>query len=74
MTSRGDLRENQTGRPRRNEPKSKPVWCGQMSEAVRKLIMTLTPDERQAVLLAAARVKQSRLTPVRPLTQAPADK
>jgi len=54
MTSRGDLRENQTGRPRRNEPKSKPVWCGQMSEAVRKLIMTLTPGERQSVLLAAA--------------------
>ena len=61
------------GRPRRAEPKSTPVWCGQMSSSDRKLIMALTPDERQAVLLAAARVKQSRLTPVRPLTQAPAD-
>ena len=50
------------GRPRRAEPKSTPVWCGQMSSSDRKLIMALTPDERRAVLLAAARVKQSRLT------------
>jgi hypothetical protein len=57
MTPRGGPRENQTGRPRRSEPKSKLVWCGQMSEADRTLIMSLTPDERQAALLAAARVK-----------------
>jgi len=61
MTPRGGPRENQTGRPRRSEPKSKPVWCGQMNEADRKLIMSLTPDERQAALLAAARVKLARV-------------
>jgi len=61
MTPRGGPRKNQTGRPKRNEPKSKPVWCGQMSEADRKLIMSLTPDERQAALLEAARVKLARV-------------
>jgi len=61
MSPRGGPRENQTGRPMRSEPKSKPVWCGQMSETDRTLIMSLTPDERQAALLAAARVKLARV-------------
>ena len=61
MTPRGGPRENQTGRPRRSGLKSKPIWCGQMSEADRTLIMSLTPDERQAALLVAARVKLARV-------------
>lgn len=57
MSPRGGPRDNQTGRPRRSGSKSKPIWCGQMNKADRKLIMKLPPNKRQVSLLAAARIK-----------------
>jgi len=54
MTPRGGAREG-AGRPRREAPKSRPIWCGQMSEQDRALILTLTPGERKAALLDAVR-------------------
>ena len=50
---RGGAREG-AGRPPRTEPKSRPIWCGQMSEQDRALILELlTPEERYAVLMDA---------------------
>ena len=54
MTPRGGAREG-AGRPLRTEPKSLPIWCGQMAEQDRALILTLTPGERKAALLDAVR-------------------
>ena len=59
MTPRGGRRKG-AGRPLRTEPKSLPIWCGQMSEQDRALILTLTPDERYAALMDAVRIKQSK--------------
>ena len=57
MTNHGGAREG-AGRPPRQEPKSKPIWCGQMSEQDRALILeTLEPRERYAALMGAALVK-----------------
>lgn len=48
------------GRNRREEPKSKPIWCGQISDAQRDLIIqNLTPEERLEALLKAAQAKKS---------------
>ena len=55
MTPRGGRRKG-AGRPLRTEPKSLPIWCGQMSEQDRALILELlTPGERKAALLDAVR-------------------
>ena len=54
-TTHGGAREG-AGRPPRQEPKSKPIWCGQMPEADRALIIErLTPSERYAALMREAR-------------------
>ena len=46
---------NGAGRKARPTPKSKPLWCGQISDEDRKFILdNLTPDERYQVLMAAA--------------------
>lgn len=59
MTPRGGQREHQTGRPKRTEPKSLPVWCGQLSSQEREFIIKmLTPNERAAILLIMARKKE----------------
>jgi hypothetical protein len=43
------------GRPKRTAPKAKPIWCGQITEDERRLIVAnLTPDERFQVLIKAA--------------------
>lgn len=43
------------GRKTRLTPKSKPIWCGQISESDRDFIVRwLSPDERFSVLMAAA--------------------
>ena len=54
MTPRGGAREG-AGRPPRTGPKARPIWCGQMAEQDRALILTLTPGERKAALLDAVR-------------------
>ena len=57
MTPRGGRREG-AGRPPRTEPKSRPIWCGQMSEQDRALILELlTPGERGAALMDAVAVR-----------------
>ena len=56
MTPRGGKRPG-AGRPPRTEPKSRPIWCGQMSEQDRALILTLTPGERYEALMDAVAVK-----------------
>ncbi len=57
MTPRGGARAG-AGRPPRTEPKSLPIWCGQMSEQDRALILEmLTPAERYTALLDAAAIK-----------------
>ena len=57
MTPRGGARDG-AGRPPRTEPKSRPIWCGQMGEDDRALIVaTLTPAERLDALLDAVLVK-----------------
>jgi hypothetical protein len=54
----GGKRER-AGRPSRLEPKAKSIWCGQLSEEERELILAkLTPDERREILLKAAREKK----------------
>lgn len=46
------------GRPERPGPKAIPIWCGQISEEERELILSrLTPDERRDALLRAAKEK-----------------
>jgi hypothetical protein len=55
----GGKREG-AGRPRRAEPKSKPIWCGQISEEQRQYIITsLTPTERFDALRQYAQDKFS---------------
>ena len=47
------------GRSKRPEPKSKPIWCGQITEEQRQLIIdNLTPEERLDALLKAAQAKK----------------
>lgn len=54
MTPRGGVRPG-AGKPKRTEPKSKPIWCGHMSETERQLIIAmLTPEERGQLLLEVA--------------------
>ena len=51
--TRGGKREG-VGRPPRTEPKSRPIWCGQMAEQDRALILELlTPGERYEALMDA---------------------
>jgi len=46
------------GRKPRDEPKSYPIWCGQISQEQRQLILdTLDAEERYLALLDAARRK-----------------
>ena len=55
MTTHGGARAR-AGRKPRNAPKSKPIWCGQMSEQDRALILErLTPQERYTALMREAR-------------------
>ena len=55
MTPRGGRREG-AGRHPRKERKARPIWCGQMAEQDRALILELlTPGERKAALLDAVR-------------------
>ena len=55
MTPHGGARPG-AGRKPRQGPKSKPIWCGQMSEQDRALIIErLTPQERYAALMREAR-------------------
>jgi hypothetical protein len=43
------------GKPPRTEPKSRPIWCGQMSEVDRQFILdNTTPAQRYHVLLVEA--------------------
>ena len=59
-TPRGGKREG-AGRPPRQEPKARPIWCGQMSEQDRAFIMdTLAPDERFDALMDAVCIKQAK--------------
>ena len=52
--TRGGARPG-AGRPPRQEPKSKPIWCGQMGEQDRALILEWVPvEERHKVLLEQA--------------------
>jgi len=45
------------GRPRRDGPKSRAIWCGQMTPEERALILEYTtPLERREWLLGAARL------------------
>lgn len=56
--TRGGAREG-AGRKPRQEPKSRPIWCGQMPESDRALIIeTLTPDERYDALMVRVEMKQ----------------
>jgi len=55
----GGKREG-AGRPPRPELKAKPIWCGQMQDWERDLIITeLTPEERYEALMKAVREKQN---------------
>lgn len=54
MMVRGGWREG-AGRKSRPAPKSKGIWCGQITDEQRDFIMQwLSPDERFRVLMAAA--------------------
>ena len=45
------------GRPRRKEPKTRAIWCGQISKDDRDFILTaLTPAQRYQALIQAARI------------------
>ena len=56
-TPRGGAREG-AGRPRREAPKSLPIWCGQMAEQDRALVLgLLTPGERYTALMDAVAVR-----------------
>ena len=49
------------GRPQRQEPKSKPIWCGQIDDDLRqRIINLLTPQERLAALMRAIEEKQAQ--------------
>ena len=50
------------GRKARPSPKSKGIWCGQISQEDRDFIIQhLTPEERYQVLMAAANTASTRL-------------
>ena len=52
------------GRPSRPEPKAKPIWCGQISDDDRQVIIdSLTPEERFKALMAAAWAKRTTPPP-----------
>ena len=54
MMVSGGKREG-AGRKSRPAPKSKGIWCGQITDEQRDFIMQwLSPDERFSVLMAAA--------------------
>ena len=56
----GGAREG-AGRPKRQEPKALPIWCGQISDEDRALILErLTPQERHAALMREARKERDR--------------
>lgn len=58
MTPRGGAREG-AGRKPRQEPKSYPIWCGQMAPEDRALILeTLSPAERFDALMSAVGKKE----------------
>ena len=60
MTTHGGRREG-AGRKPRQEAKSYPIWCGQMSEEDRALILeTLTPQERFDALMYAIEYKEGQ--------------
>lgn len=49
------------GRKSRPAPKSKGIWCGQITNEQRDFIMQwLSPDERFSVLMAAANTASTR--------------
>lgn len=49
------------GRKARPSPKSKSIWCGQISQEDRDFIIQhLTPEDRYQVLMAAANTASSR--------------
>jgi hypothetical protein len=51
------------GRKRRKEPKSRPIWCGQMSEVDRQFILdNTTPADRFRVLIAMATCNYEGIT------------
>jgi hypothetical protein len=52
-THRGGARPG-AGRKARPEPRSKGIWCGQITKNERKEIMTLTPEERRKALVTMA--------------------
>ena len=48
------------GRPPRDEPKSRPIWCGQIDEETRQRILeVLSPEERAAALMIAVKAKEA---------------
>ena len=50
------------GSPPRDEPKSRPIWCGQIDEETRQWLMdVLSPEERFAALHLAALAKERSL-------------
>ena len=58
MTTHGGAREG-AGRPPRTEPKSRPIWCGQMAEEHREMILDrLEPIERYEALMDAIERKE----------------
>jgi len=60
MTPRGGAREG-AGRKPRPTPKAYPIWCGQMAEEHRALILeTLSPAERFDALMSAVQAKGER--------------
>lgn len=57
---RGGARKG-AGRKSRPAPKSKGIWCGQITDEQRDFIMQwLSPDERFSVLMAAANTASTR--------------
>ena len=59
-TPRGGAREG-AGRPPRQEPKSRPIWCGQMPTEDREAIIEwLTPTERGEALMDAVLIKKAK--------------
>lgn len=60
MMVSGGKREG-AGRKSRPAPKSKGIWCGQITDEQREFIMQwLSPDERFSVLMAAANKAYTR--------------
>jgi hypothetical protein len=62
MMVSGGKREG-AGRKSRPAPKSKGIWCGQITDEQRDFIMQwLSPEDRYAVLIAAANKACTRLS------------